>query len=70
MSEYRVSEAARTDLEEIWLFIARDNVEAADRFIRAIVRRFPQIAAMPNIGRKTANPRERYKVGRVEDRWS
>ena len=51
MSQYRVSDAARVDLEEIWLFIAQDNPEAADRFIRVIVSRFPTLASMPHLGR-------------------
>ncbi|HYG36287.1 MAG TPA: type II toxin-antitoxin system RelE/ParE family toxin [Clostridia bacterium] len=52
MSQYRVSDAARADLEEIWLFIAQDNIEAADQFIRTIVSRFPRLACMPYLGRK------------------
>ncbi len=51
MSQYRVSDAAKADLEEIWLFIAQDNPEAADRFIRTIVSRFPTLASMPYLGR-------------------
>ncbi len=52
MSEYRVSDAARADLEEIWLFIAEDDAEAADRLVRAVVSRFPTLASMPYMGRK------------------
>jgi toxin ParE1/3/4 len=52
MSQYRVSDVARSDLEGIWLFIARDNPKAADRFIQAIVSRFPKLAAMPHLGRQ------------------
>ncbi|MGD0260662.1 MAG: type II toxin-antitoxin system RelE/ParE family toxin [Verrucomicrobiota bacterium] len=51
MSQYRVSDAARADLEEIWLFIAQDNPEAADRFVRNLVSRFPTLASMPQMGR-------------------
>jgi plasmid stabilization system protein ParE len=47
MSQYRLSDAARADLDDIWLYIAEDKPEAADRFIRAIVSRFPKLAAMP-----------------------
>ena len=52
MKQYRVSPAARTDLDEIWFYIAQDNPEAADKFIRAIVSRFPKFAAMPELGRQ------------------
>ena len=51
MSQYRVSDAASADLEEIWLFIAQDDPDAADSFIRTIVYRFPKLASMPHMGR-------------------
>jgi toxin ParE1/3/4 len=54
MKQYRVSDTARADLDEIWLFIAQDNPEAADRFIRLIVSRFPTLASMPYLGRQRA----------------
>jgi toxin ParE1/3/4 len=49
---YRVSDAARTDLEGIWLFIAEDDPDAADRFIRNIISRLPVLASMPYMGRQ------------------
>lgn len=52
MSQYRVSAAARADLDEIWLYIAQDNPDAADRFICALVTRFPRLASMPEMGRR------------------
>jgi toxin ParE1/3/4 len=39
-------------LDEIWLYIAQDNLEAADKFIHAIVSRFPKLAAMSLTGRQ------------------
>lgn len=51
MNQYRVSPAACADLDEIWFYIAKDNPEAADRFIRALISRFPALAAMPEMGR-------------------
>ena len=54
MNQYRVSDAARSDLDEIWFYIAQDNVEAADKFIRAVVSRFPRLASMPQMGRTRA----------------
>ena len=61
MNQYRVSDAARSDLDEIWSYIAQDNADAADRFIRAIVSRFPAFASMPHMGpqRKDLSPRLR-----------
>ena len=54
MSQYRVSAEARSDLDEIWLYIARDNPDAADKYICAIVSRFPTLASMPLMGRERA----------------
>jgi toxin ParE1/3/4 len=67
MSEFRISDTARSDLDEIWLYIAEDNIEAADRFIQQIVLRFPKLVARPDLGRRREEllPRLRsYPVGR------
>ena len=37
MNRYWLSNEARSDLDEIWIYIAQDNPEAADTFILAIV---------------------------------
>jgi len=52
MSQYRVSDAARSDLDEIWSYISEDNPDAADRFVRALVSRFAMLASMPQMGRQ------------------
>ncbi len=52
MNQYRVSAEARSDLEKIWLYIAQDNPDAADKYIRMIVSRFPTLASMPHMGRE------------------
>jgi toxin ParE1/3/4 len=67
MNLYRVSDEARADLDEIWFYIAQDNPEAADKFIRAVVSRFPKLASMPYMGRQREelSPRLRsFPVGR------
>jgi toxin ParE1/3/4 len=67
MNQYRVADEARADLDEIWFYIARDNPAAADKFIHAIVSRFPRLAAMPQLGRRREelSPRLRsFPVGR------
>lgn len=51
MKFYRVSDDARSDLDDIWSYIALDNTEAADRFLVAILSRFPKLAAMAQMGR-------------------
>ncbi len=40
MSRYRLSEQSRSDLDDIWLYIASDNVTAADCFIDELVGKF------------------------------
>jgi len=49
MKPFRVSSAARSDLDEIWFYIAQDNVEMADRFILGLVSRFPKLAETPQL---------------------
>lgn len=51
MSQFQVSANARSDLEEIWVYIAQDNLQAADGLMRAIVSRFSLLASMPDLGR-------------------
>jgi len=52
MNQYRVSVEARSDLDETWLYIAHDNPDAADKYIRAIVSRFPTLPSTPLMGRE------------------
>ncbi len=54
MNRYRVSDAARSDLDEIWFYIGQDNTDAADRLVRAIVARFSVLASVPEAGRQRA----------------
>ena len=51
MSRYRLSEQSRSDLDDIWLYIASDNLTAADRFIDELVGKFQTLATQPGIGR-------------------
>lgn len=51
MNQFRVAAEARSDLDEIWLYIAQDNPDAADKYIAAIVSRFPTLASVPHLGR-------------------
>jgi toxin ParE1/3/4 len=52
MRRYRLSRLARTDLDEIWLDLARKaSIDIADRVIDDITERFPILAGMPGTGR-------------------
>ncbi|MFQ5462419.1 MAG: type II toxin-antitoxin system RelE/ParE family toxin [Phycisphaerae bacterium] len=51
MNHYRLSEASRSDLDDIWLYVASDNLTAADRFIDQRVGKLQTLATQPGIGR-------------------
>lgn len=48
---YTLSRPAREDLDDIWLYIARDSIEEADRFIDLLTAKFPLVASQPRMGR-------------------
>jgi|ERR1700721_418343 len=50
MSAYRLTPQALDDLSDIWVFIARDNFEAADRVEQAVYQACELIAASPLAG--------------------
>lgn len=52
MKQFRVSAAARADLDDIWFYIAQDDVDAADKFIQAVIGKFQKLAEWPEIGRQ------------------
>ena len=54
MAAYVVRLAARADVEEIALWIARDRPEAALRFLDAVEGAFESTARMPRSGRAVA----------------
>jgi toxin ParE1/3/4 len=51
MSRYRLTEQARQDLDEIWLYIAEDNPTAADHFLDILYEKFVLVAGQPLLGR-------------------
>jgi len=46
------SQAARDDLIEIWDYIAKDNLDAADRVVAKIKKEISFLAKSPGIGHK------------------
>jgi plasmid stabilization system protein ParE len=50
MSAYGFHPEALLDLDEIWEYIARDSLEAADRVTAAILARIAAIAPFPHQG--------------------
>ncbi len=51
MGEFFLSKLAEIDLDDIWLYIARDSPENASDFIDSLTERFPVLAENPELGR-------------------
>jgi toxin ParE1/3/4 len=52
MAEVLRTAQARTDLLEIWLYIAGDSVDAADRFLATVEQRLRTLADFPEMGER------------------
>jgi toxin ParE1/3/4 len=52
MSGFVLHPEALQDLEEIWEFIAADNVAAADRVLEEIYKAIRALIPLPNAGHK------------------
>ncbi|MCI0540797.1 MAG: type II toxin-antitoxin system RelE/ParE family toxin [Verrucomicrobiales bacterium] len=50
MADYFYSREARLDLLEIWEYIARDNVDAADRVEQKVQEAVSMLARNPDLG--------------------
>ena len=61
MSAYVLSRAADLDLDEIWEYIAQDNVDAADRWIGKLFDAFDALVLNPGMGH-TRNDLTSYPV--------
>ena len=51
MKEVYITELAESDLSKIWLYIARDNPDAADQFIDKLRGQCARLASDPQRGR-------------------
>ena len=51
MKHFRLTSQAQVELDEIWLFIAEDNIEAADKFHDVLLSKFITLAGQPLIVR-------------------
>ena len=52
MNRYVLSARARLDLEQIWSYIADDNIDAADKVRDKIKSNLQKLARMPLIGHR------------------
>jgi plasmid stabilization system protein ParE len=51
MKKVRVTHDAKRDLDEIWLYIARDSIDAANHVTDELTNRFAMIGSSPEMGR-------------------
>lgn len=58
---FRITLRAQTDLDEIWLYIAADRPEAADRFLERFQRGFELLASRPDIGESRPELGRRFR---------
>jgi toxin ParE1/3/4 len=56
---------AKADLLEHYVFIAEENLEAADQFLEAAEAAFRKLAAMPGMGRRWRSDEARIDAIRV-----
>lgn len=61
MSSVLITPAAENDLINIWLYIARDNQDAADRVYQATEKTFESLLAAPHMGTLYQAKRPRLK---------
>ena len=50
MTSYILAPEALQDLQELWDYIATENLDAADRMIDTLFAAFERLAAMPGLG--------------------
>ncbi len=67
MKEYVLGAGAELDLDEIWEYIAQDNLDAADRWIGRFFEAFDALSRNPGMGHRrddlTAYPVLFWPVG-------
>ena len=52
MTSYILAPEALQDLQDIWDYIATENLDAADRVIDTLFAAFEQLAALPGLGHR------------------
>lgn len=50
MKSYVLGASAQSDLDEIWEYIAEDNIDAADEWIARLFAAFETLAQRPGLG--------------------
>jgi toxin ParE1/3/4 len=55
VNRFRLSQQAEQDLEDIWVYLARQNELLADKQIAQILDRFPMLSQFPDMGKQRNN---------------
>jgi plasmid stabilization system protein ParE len=79
VSNYVLSVDAELDLDQIWEYIAEDDIDAADRWIAKLFEAFESLSQTPGMGHRREDltglpvlfwPVDAYLVlYRVQDKW-
>jgi toxin ParE1/3/4 len=51
MSRFRISTQAAQDIENIWKYLAQNNLKAADQLFDTLRESFPKLAKFPQMGK-------------------
>ncbi|HYX16071.1 MAG TPA: type II toxin-antitoxin system RelE/ParE family toxin [Nostoc sp.] len=52
MSRFRISTQAAQDIENIWKYVAPNNLKAANKLFDTLRESFPKLAKFPQLGRE------------------
>lgn len=66
MTDVHKSRAASIDLDHVWSYIAADNPDAADTFLRRILARCQSYAHQPRLGESRPDLRREVRCFSVE----
>lgn len=55
MSRFRISTQAAQDIENIWKYVAPNNLKAANKLFDTLRESFPKLAKFPQMGRERSD---------------
>jgi toxin ParE1/3/4 len=61
MAKLQLSVPAELDMVELWAFIAKDNLVAADRMVDRLNETFDRLARFPELGEVHPHPTREYR---------
>jgi toxin ParE1/3/4 len=64
MSQFRISTQAAQDIENIWNYVAHNNLKAADNLFDNLRETFRKLAKFPPLGRERSELALYYEVSR------